>query len=128
MRSKSVDHHEVGVRGQDMHEAARDSGLSGADLAREDDEAASLGDTLEEMAERFYMALAHIEILGVRGNGEGVLLETEKFVIHRAAVQFTSSGAGTMRYKGIIRALFFQFYFIRLFSSENPAEPDLKNA
>jgi len=33
-----------------------------------------------------------------------------------------------MRYKGIIRALFFQFYFIRLFSSENPAEPDLKNA
>ena len=111
-----------------MHEAARDSGLSGADLAREDDEAASLGDALEEMAERFYMALAHIEILGVRGNGEGVLLETEKFVIHRAAVQFTSSGAGTMRYKGIIRALFFQFYFIRLFSSENPAEPDLKNA
>ena len=104
LKPRVVDHHEVGVWGEHMHEAARYRGLSGSDLAREDDEAASLGDALEEMAERFYMALAHIEILGVRGNGEGVLLETEKFVIHRAAVQFTSSGAGTMRYKGIIRA------------------------
>ena len=88
LEPRVVDHHEVGVRGEYMHEAARDRGLSGADLAREDDEAASLGDAFEEMAERFYMALAHIEILGVRGNGEGILLETEKFVIHRAAVQF----------------------------------------
>ena len=101
-----------------MHQAARDGGLSGSDLAREDDEAPALGDALQEMAERLYMALAHIEVLGIGGNGEGVLLQAEKFVIHRAAVSSHLS-AETMPYCGIIRALFCQFYFIRLFSSEN---------
>ena len=73
---------DVGMARHALEQRAHHGGLAGADLAGQLDEAAGFVDPVQQMRERLGMPLAHEEIARVRGDGEGLLAQSEKARVH----------------------------------------------
>ena len=73
---------DVAALGDLLEKAAADGGLAGADLAREQDEAAAAADAVQQVRQRLAVALAHVEIARVGGEGERLLLQAEEPHVH----------------------------------------------
>jgi hypothetical protein len=92
-----------------LEEAPAHRRLAGADLAREQDEAAAAADAVEQVRQRLAVALAHVEITRVRRERERLLLQAEEAHVHgrensvprrrvpayAAAARWSSAGAAT---------------------------------
>ena len=76
---------DVAALGDLLEEAAADGRLAGADLAREQHEAATSADAVEQVRERLAVALAHEEVARVRRERERLLPEAEEPRIHGRA-------------------------------------------
>src|SRR5690606_19159832 len=76
------DQRDLGLLGELLEDAADQRRLAGADLAGQLDEAAALGDTVDQMRERIRMAAAQEEIPRIRRDRERLFVKSEKFGIH----------------------------------------------
>ena len=65
-----------------LEEAAADGRLAGADLAREQHEAAAAADAVEQVRQRLAVALAHVEVARIRRERERLLLQAEEPHVH----------------------------------------------
>ena len=71
------DHGDIDVGWQLLEQGAADGGLPCADLAREQHEASSPADPVEQMGECLAVRIAQIEVAWVRREGERPLREPE---------------------------------------------------
>ena len=78
------DQRDLGPRGQLLEQAPDQRRLAGADLAGQLDEAAALGDPVDEVRERVGVPRAHVEIARVGRYRERLLVESEELAVHAA--------------------------------------------
>jgi len=91
-RLQKLDFRQVGIEddgafGALVHlieQVPAERGLAGADLARDDHEAAPLLDAVSKMRDGLLVLIAQVEILRVGCDIEGLLIETEKRLVHRS--------------------------------------------
>ena len=89
-RLQQLDHRELGIEdvgdvavGRDLlQEQAAHRGLAGADLARQQHEAAPAAQPIEQVGQRLPVALAHEQVARVRRDGERLALQPEIWRIH----------------------------------------------
>ena len=73
-----------------FEQAAAHRGLARAHLAGQQDEAAAAFDAIQQMGERFLMALAHVQVTRIRRDRKGRLAEAEILQIHGAGTDFNA--------------------------------------
>jgi hypothetical protein len=84
-----------------LEEAPAHRRLAGADLAREQDEAAAAADAVEQVRQRLAVALAHVEITRVRRERERLLLQAEERMYMAGRIAFPA-GASRLRRGGAL--------------------------
>ncbi|MPM36844.1 hypothetical protein SDC9_83448 [bioreactor metagenome] len=89
-RAQQLQHGELGIEDvRDvavirnlLQKAAAHRGLAGADLARQQHEAAARVQPVEQMRQRLAVAVAHEQVSRVGRNGKGLVLQPEKRGVH----------------------------------------------
>ena len=76
---------DVAVRRDLLQEAAADGGLAGPDLARQQHEAATSVQPIQQMGQRLAVALTHEQVMRVRRDRERRLFQAEEGRVHGAA-------------------------------------------
>ena len=89
-RAQQLQHRELGiedvghvaVRRNLLQKTAADGGLAGADFTREQHEAATGIEPVEQVRQSLAMAVAHEQVTRVGRNGKGLVLQPEKRGVH----------------------------------------------
>jgi hypothetical protein len=95
---------QAAVVGNLLDEAAAHRGLAGADLARQQDEAAAAADAVQQVGQRLAMALAHEEVARIGRDRERLLLQVEVVSVHTKGNAYCALHCG-LRLATVLRAV-----------------------